>query len=240
MGRKRKVCVMTKLTKNQRISDPTVPSRPSLTREDWDIRYAGKEFLWTVEPNRFLTRELAHLAPGRALDLAAGEGRNAVWLAEQGWTVQAVDFSPVAIEKARQLAVGRDVCSHIAFKIADLNWYEPEAYAFDLVTLLYLQLPFAQLAPILKRAAQAVAPGGLLLLVAHDLENLTHGYGGPRSADVLYTAEQVTSVWAGDLEIEKACRLERPVEVDGHTETALDCLVIARRPSRDQGSASDQ
>jgi SAM-dependent methyltransferase len=215
---------------------PKFVSKPSLTREDWDSRYAGKEFLWSVEPNRFLTRELAPYAPGRALDLAAGEGRNAVWLAEQGWTVQAVDFSPVAIEKARQLAVGRNVSSHIAFKIADLNWYAPEPYAFDLVTLLYLQLPFAQLAPILKRAARAVAPGGLVLLVAHDLENLTHGYGGPGSADVLYTAEQVTGVWAKDLEIEKACRFQRPVEVDGRMETALDCLVMARRPDRDQGT----
>jgi SAM-dependent methyltransferase len=218
------------------MSDPTAASKPSLTREEWDNRYSGKDFLWTVEPNRFLTREIASYAPGRALELAAGEGRNAVWLAEQGWTVQAVDFSPVAIEKARQLAVGRDVSSHITFKIADLIWYEPQAYAFDLVALIYLQLPFAQLSPILKRAAQAVAPGGLFLLVAHDLENLTHGYGGPGSADVLYTAEQVARVLVDDLEIEKACRLERPVEVDGHTEMALDCLVMARRPSRDQST----
>lgn len=229
---------MTRITKHQdqsataeKTSDATVEPRPSLTREDWDGRYSRKEFLWTVEPNLSLTREIANYAPGRALDLAAGEGRNAVWLAEQGWTVQAVDFSPVAIEKARQLAVGREMSSRIQFNIADLIWYEPDAYSFDLVALIYLQMPFAQLAPIIKRAARAVAPGGLFLLVAHDLENLTHGYGGPRYADVLYTAEQVAPVLGGDLEIEKACRLERPVEVGGLTETAIDCLVKARRPS---------
>lgn len=222
---------MTKTNRNQEESDTTVESRPTLTREDWDRRYSGKGFLWTVEPNQFLTRELANHTPGRALDLAAGEGRNAVWLAEQGWTVQAVDFSPVAIEKARQLAAGREMSRRISFKIADLIWYEPEAYSFDLVTVIYLHIPFAQLAPILKRAARAVAPGGLFLLVAHDLENLTHGSGGPRSADVLYTAEQVRSILGEELEIEKACLLERPVHVDGFTETALDCLVKARRPA---------
>lgn len=235
---------MTKINKNQEptmngaMSDTTVASRPSMTREDWDTRYSSKEFLWTVEPNRSLTHELANRAPGRALDLAAGEGRNAVWLAEQGWAVQAVDFSAVALEKARQLARGRDVSGRISFKVADLIWYEPEEYSFDLVTLIYLQIPFAQFAPIIKRAAKAVAPGGLFLLVAHDLENLTHGYGGPQYAEVLYTAEQVTACLDGDLEIIKACRLERPVAVDGRTETALDCLVLARRLNRVQNGSS--
>jgi SAM-dependent methyltransferase len=235
---------MTKITKRQDqtikggTSNTTVASKPSMTREDWDTRYSGKEFLWTVEPNRTLTHELVKYAPGRALDLAAGEGRNAVWLAEQGWTVQAVDFSAVAIEKARQLAMGREVSSRIIFKVADLTWYEPEEYAFDLVTLIYLQIPFAQLVPIIKRAACAVAPGGVFLLVAHDFENLTQGYGGPQHADVLYTAEQVAAALDGDLEIVKACRLERPVAVEGRTLTALDCLVLARRLNRAQSGRS--
>ena len=80
-----------------------------LKREDWDARYAGSLLLWTAEPNRFLVAEADGLRPGRALDLASGEGRNAVWLAERGWRVTAVDFSPVALAKARALAARRGV-----------------------------------------------------------------------------------------------------------------------------------
>ena len=76
-------------------------------REDWNKRYATEEFVWTVDANRFLMAEVENLAPGSALDLAAGEGRNAVWLAEQGWAVRAVDLSDVAIEKGKQLAATR-------------------------------------------------------------------------------------------------------------------------------------
>jgi len=73
----------------------------------WDQRYRQQEFVWTSEPNRFLVSETQSLAPARAIDLACGEGRNAVWLAERGWRVTGVDFSSVAIEKARQLEAAR-------------------------------------------------------------------------------------------------------------------------------------
>ncbi len=80
-----------------------------MEREDWDRRYGGTELIWTAEPNRFVVEELGDLPAGRALDLGAGEGRNAVWLAERGWRVTAVDFSPVALDKARRLARARGV-----------------------------------------------------------------------------------------------------------------------------------
>ena len=201
-----------------------------MEREDWNRRYAEKAFIWTVEANRFLTAEVADLSPGSALDLAAGEGRNAVWLAEQGWTVRAVDFSDVAIEKAKRLAAARQVADKIDFRVTDLRDYEPEVHGFDLVALMYLQIPQAELVPILARAARAVAPGGTFLLVAHDSANLEHGHGGPQHPDVLYTAAQVVSALDGELEIEKASRVERPVETDAGVKVAIDCLVRGRRP----------
>jgi SAM-dependent methyltransferase len=203
---------------------------PSKEREDWNRRYAAKEFIWTVEANRFLAAEVASLPPGSALDLAAGEGRNAVWLAERGWSVRAVDFSDVAIEKARRLAAAREVADRIDFQVADLRGYEPETRRFDLVALMYLQIPQAELVPILARAARAVAPGGTFLLVAHDSANLEHGYGGPKQPEVLYTAEQVVAALGGELEIEKAGPVERPVETEEGIKVAIDCLVRARRP----------
>ncbi|MFD0328131.1 methyltransferase domain-containing protein [Streptacidiphilus monticola] len=75
--------------------------------EDWDRRYAAEELVWSAGPNRFVAEELAGLTPGRALDLAAGEGRNALWLAEQGWRVDAVDWSAVGLDKARRAAAAR-------------------------------------------------------------------------------------------------------------------------------------
>jgi SAM-dependent methyltransferase len=202
----------------------------TMEREDWNRRYAAKELVWTAKANRFLVAEAANLSPGRALDLAAGEGRNAVWLAEQGWTVLAVDFSDVAIEKGKRLAAERKVADKIDFQVADLRGYEPEAHRFDLVAVMYLQIPQAELAPILARAARAVAPGGTFLLVGHDSANLKHGYGGPQHPDVLYTAEQVVAALGGELEIEKAGPVERPVETDDGTKVAIDCLVRGKRP----------
>ncbi|MCB2099591.1 MAG: class I SAM-dependent methyltransferase [Rhodobacterales bacterium] len=196
----------------------------------WNERYARKDFVWTVTPNRFLAAEVADLAPGRALDLAAGEGRNSVWLAEKGWTVRAVDFADVALDKARQLAESRQVSARVTPLVADLLTYAPEARTYDLVVMCYLQLPQDEMGPILARAAEAVAPGGTLFLVAHDSENLEHGHGGPQRPEALYTAEQVVAALDGALEIEKAERVERPVETDDGVKVALDCLVRARRP----------
>ena len=196
--------------------------------EDWNRRYAGSELLWTAQPNRFLVAEAAGLPPGRALDLACGEGRNAVWLAEQGWQVTGVDFSDVAIRKAEQLAEARGIT--VAWAQADLLGYRPKRHGFDLVILFYLQLPEASRGPILRAAAEAVAPGGTLLLVAHDRSNLEDGHGGPSDPAVLYTAADVEGDLAGSgLRIEKAEVVRRPVETPAGERIALDALVRARR-----------
>jgi SAM-dependent methyltransferase len=193
--------------------------------EDWDSRYAEQELVWSAGPNRFLAGEAADLPPGRALDLACGEGRNALWLAERGWRVTAVDFSRVAVEKGGRIADERGLA--VEFVVADLLEYEPAAQAYDLAIVFYLQLVADELATVLARAAGAVAPGGTFLLVGHDLRNLTAGHGGPRDASVLYTPEDVVAS-LGDLEIERAEPVERPV--DGTV--AIDALVRARRRAR--------
>jgi len=196
--------------------------------EDWNRRYAGSELLWTAQPNRFLVAEAAGLPPGRALDLACGEGRNAVWLAEHGWQVTGVDFSDVAIGKAEQLAAARRVA--VAWEQADLLGYRPERHGFDLVILFYVQLPETSREPILRAAAEAVALGGTLLLVAHDSSNLEHGHGGPSDPAVLYTAADVAADLADSgLRVEKAEVVRRPVETPAGERIALDALVRARR-----------
>lgn len=201
-----------------------------MDREDWNHRYAGRELLWTATPNRFLVAETAGLEPGRALDLACGEGRNAVWLAEQGWTVTGVDFSDVGLEKARRLAGARGV--DVNWVTADLRDYRPEPHAHDLVLLFYLQVPAAEREPIVRAAAEAVAPNGTLLLVAHDRSNLEEGYGGPQEPAVLYTADDVTADLGGTgLHVERAERVRRPVQEADGEHVALDALVRAARPA---------
>lgn len=197
---------------------------------EWNRRYEGIELVWTATPNRFLAQEVAGLAPGRVLDLACGEGRHAVWLAEQGWQAHGVDFSEVAIEKARRLAEARAVDAK--FEVADLTEWDP-AGQWDLVLVFYLQLPVDERRIVLRTAAAAVAPGGTLLVVGHDSRNLEHGYGGPKYPDVLFTPEDVTADISGSgLELERAEPVERPVETPEGERVAIDALIRARRAPR--------
>jgi len=195
-------------------------------REDWDRRYTEVENLWSAKPNRFLVAEVRDLEPGRALDLACGEGRNAIWLASLGWRVEGVDYSRVAIEKARARAEREGV--EVAFSEGDLVEYEPEPSAYDLVLLLYLHLPAEEHRAVLRRAARSLAPGGTLVVLGHDLLNATEGTGGPSDDSLLYTPDDLVRVLS-DLEIEKAERVLR--DVDGADRPAIDCLVRARRPA---------
>ncbi len=196
--------------------------------QEWDRRYAGTELLWTAEPNRFVVAELADLRPGRALDLGAGEGRNAVWLAGRGWKVTAVDFSAVGLEKGRRLATARGAA--VDWVRADVLSYRPDAQSFQLVLVAYLQLRAAELDSVLRQAVTALAPGGVLLVVGHDVINLTQGVGGPQDPAVLYTPEAVTRSLGG-LTVLRAERVRRPVgtAADGADDSrdAVDTLVRA-------------
>ncbi len=196
----------------------------------WDERYRAAEFVWSTRPNLFLPPEVSGLTPGRALDLACGEGRNAVWLATQGWHATGVDFSATGLEKAARLAEANDVT--VTWVCADVTSWQPVGL-FDLVVVFYLQLPEAERRDALGVAARALAPGGTLLVVAHDLANLTDGVGGPQNAAVLYTPDDVLRDLDGsgvtDLVVERAERIDRPVETDTGPAMAIDCLVRAHR-----------
>jgi SAM-dependent methyltransferase len=199
-----------------------------MDRRTWDERYRDRDFVWSAEPNRFLVEVAADLPPGRALDLAAGEGRNAVWLAGRGWAVTAVDWSEVGLDKGRRLAEHHGV--QVSWVAADLTAWRPDPQTFDLVVILYLQVPRPVRAPIWVQASAAVAPGGRLVIVGHDLHNLSDGYGGPSSPEVLYTADEVRGVVEPLLPIERADTVLRPVETEAGVRYAIDNLTVARRP----------
>ena len=194
--------------------------------QEWDRRYEGAELVWTAEPNRFVVDELRDLAPGRALDVGAGEGRNAVWLATRGWQVTAVDFSAVGLDKGRRLAGARGVA--IDWVRADVRHYQPEPGSFQLVLVAYLQLRAAELDGVLRTAGTALAPGGVLLVVGHDVANLAEGVGGPPDPEVLYTTESIMRSLSG-LTVLRAERVRRPVVGVSGDHEAVDTLVRAVR-----------
>jgi SAM-dependent methyltransferase len=193
----------------------------------WDERYAGAELVWTEQPNQFVERETAQLVPGRVLDLACGEGRNAVWLAERGWRATGVDFSGVGLDKARQLAERRGV--ELDLEHADATTFTSDQ-PFDLVLVLYLQLPAAPRRQAIGRAIDAVGAGGQLLVVAHDRDNLEHGVGGPQDPAVLYDLDELRAqVEAAGLEVLVAEQARRAVMTPEGERVAIDTLLRARR-----------
>ena len=199
-----------------------------MSATDWDRRYAGSGFVWSVEPNRLLAEEVGRLRPtGRALDLGAGEGRNAVWLAGRGLSVTAVDFSPVGIDKGRRLAAEHAVS--VDWVVADVTDYRP-AGPFDLIVLAYLQLPLDTLGLVLTTAAAALSVGGTLLLIGHDRANLHDGVGGPQDLSVLHTVQEVTAALS-ELQVQRAEQYRRAVLVDGVERFAIDTVVRAVRPA---------
>jgi SAM-dependent methyltransferase len=190
----------------------------------WDERYRSADLVWGAPPNRFVAEEFADAPPGRALDLACGEGRNALWLASQGWQVTAIDFSPVAIEKARQL----DTRGLVDWQVDDATTYTPTA-EFDLALICYLQLEATQRRSAIRAAAAALAPSGTLFVIGHDTRNLADGTGGPPDPRVLFTADDLAGDLSGTgLRIDRAGEVLRPVE--GAARPAIDALLKAIRP----------
>lgn len=192
----------------------------------WDDRYAKAKLVWSAEPNQFFAEEVAPLTPEKALDLGTGEGRNAIWLAEQGWNVTALDFSSVAIEKARAIAQKRGVV--VEWVVADLVAFEPEPASFDLVAVVYIHLPASERSTVVRRAASAVATGGSLLVIGHDSTNLPNGVGGPQNPDVLFTPDDIVAD-IGDLRLVRAERMHRIVAGPDGDAVAIDAVIMATR-----------
>ncbi len=196
-------------------------------RDAWNDRYSASDYVWTIKVNQFVEQHLAGLPPGTAIDLGAGEGRNAVWLAQKGWEVTAVDFSPVGLEKGRRLAEDHNVA--VDFVEGDATSWQPDG-PVNLVLLSYLQLEAPGRQIVLEHARSWLRPGGMVFVIAHDASNVTDGYGGPPSAGVCYRVDETVAGLAG-LDIAVAEVMERVVATEAGEQVALDTLVIARRPN---------
>ncbi len=162
----------------------------------WDERYGSQGQVWSGNPNPHLIRETSGLTPGSALDVGCGEGADAIWLAEQGWQVTAVDFSVVALERGsvRAREVGAEVAGRIIWLAQDLTEWAPPGASFDLVSAHFMHLPSAQREPMFRRLASAVAPAGTLLIVGHHPSDLQTTVRRPPQPDLLFTGEDVAAL----------------------------------------------
>ncbi len=200
-------------------------------QQKWDERYAAKDLVWSAGPNERFAQQVKNLSPGTALDVACGEGRNALWLAERGWDVTGIDFSSVAIDKARQIAEHRGV--EVTWRAEDIAADPIPTAAFDLVLVAYVHTDPRERAAWLPKVIDAVKPGGLFIYIGHDPSNIEHGVGGPQDAAFLPGVEEIVAL-LDEFRIEAAGVVERPVAADpGHGRelegTALDTFIRAVR-----------
>lgn len=194
-------------------------------QQHWDHRFLAADLHpWGRAPNPTVVDLVADLAPGDALDLGAGDGRNARWLAEHGWRVTAVDISEVALGELLADAWGHGW--DLTTVHADLRTWVPPEERFDLVVLSFLHIPQPYRSRLHRAAMEALRPGGHLVLVAHDRSNLADGTGGPQDVRMLPTLAEVRRELGG-VAIERAEIVSRPV--DGAPRPARDLVVRARR-----------
>lgn len=202
--------------------------RPDLDR--WKQRFAKEGYLFGETPNHFLATHAAVLPPGRALCVADGEGRNGVWLAEQGWQVVSLDFSDVAQRKAADLAARRGVTLDLVQ--ADVHAWEYPSSAFDLVVDIFSQFSTPP-DRVRKWAGMAAAlrPGGHLILQGYTPDQLRHGTGGPKDPAHLYTEDLLRSAFSG-WEILLLEEVETFLdEGTGHSGPSAVIGMVARRPA---------
>jgi len=187
---------------------------------EWDERYAQSQ-QWSAGPNALVAELLAGLPPGDAVDLAAGEGRHALWLAGLGWRVTAVDFSGVGLARGRERPGGE----RVAWVTADVTTWSAPPASLDLVLVAYLHLPEADTVDALTRAVGWLRPGGRLLVLGHDVANVEHGVGGPQEPAILHSVERLAPV-AALLDVDRCAQVGRETP----SGTALDTLLWGRRP----------
>ncbi|HEY1117479.1 MAG TPA: class I SAM-dependent methyltransferase [Acidimicrobiales bacterium] len=210
--------------------------REALSAEFWDERYAGSGRVWSGRPNARLVEQVADLRPGTALDVACGEGGDAIWLAQQGWRVTAVDVSEVALEKVVAHAEDAGVADRLRLGLYDaLDDPRPAGRrTFDLVTVSFLHVPVPDFAPIYRGIAAAVAPGGRLLVTAHHPDDVTTGARHDHGPGLMFEPDRVlATLGVGEpgspWEVEVADTPVRDQEWDGSTITVRDTVVRLRR-----------
>ncbi len=197
----------------------------------WNERYGNHGNIWSGHPNPQLLAETAGLPPGTALDVGCGEGADSVWLASRGWHVTGVDISSVALERAAAHSATLDLSGSVTFEHHDLLGWTPEPGSFDLVSAQFMHLPKPDRDPLFARLADAVAPGGTLLIVGHAPSDIETGVHRPHGENMFYTAAEIAAALpAGHWEVAVTDSRPRSAEAHGEALTIHDEVMRAVRP----------
>ena len=201
------------------------------TQATWDARYAESDRIWSGRPNPRLVEQVTGLAPGTALDVGAGEGADAVWLARQGWQVTAMDISEVALGRTEAHAREADVADRVTTLHHDVLGDAPLPGGFDLVSAQYLHPPAERFAEIIGVLGGAVLPGGLLLVVGHHPDDVTSGVrSGHGHPELLFTPDQVVAALpSGAWDVRVAEAQTRTTDSAEGPVTVTDTVVAAVR-----------
>lgn len=219
------------------------PDRPAVDRAAtfssdagrvWDARYAKAGYAYGTAPNAFLTSVAHHLPPGRVLSLGEGEGRNATYLAAEGWSVHCVDASAVGLDKALRLATEAHVT--ITTEVVDLAVYDIGPATWDGIVSIFCHLPPAARRRLHQQVVRGLRPGGVLILEAYTPQQLAYGTGGPPVADLLVTLDELRSALDG-LDFVIAHELERDV-LEGRLHVGRSAVVQIVGKKRDPAARS--
>ncbi|GAA4957330.1 NAD(P)/FAD-dependent oxidoreductase [Actinoplanes utahensis] len=199
------------------------------SEDAWEERYRGRDAVWSGQPNPVLVAEVSAMTAGRALDVGCGEGADAVWLADRGWQVTAVDISTVALGRAAGHAAAAGVAERIAFRHADLR-QDPPGEGYDLVSAQFMHLPPDARRELYTRLAAAVGPGGTLLVVGHHPSDLATSVGRMHFPDMLFTAEEIAALLPDGWKVVTAESRPRTVtDPEGRVITIHDAVLVAER-----------
>jgi SAM-dependent methyltransferase len=197
------------------------------TRDFWNEKFANTEYAYGTEPNEFLAASVAKLKPGAALSLAEGEGRNAVWLAQQGFTVSSIEQSEKGVAKTLRLALQRGVI--VMAERGELEIFHIQPNSWDLIVSVYAHTPQELRRKLHRQVVAGLKPGGVFILEAYTPAQIPNNTGGPKDASLMPTAELLRSELNGLL-FDHIAEVERDV-VEGslHTGTAQVVQVVAHR-----------
>jgi SAM-dependent methyltransferase len=204
---------------------------PAMDPTSWIKKYETDAYVYTKDVNKFVVELTADLAPGTAIDLAGGEGRNAVWLAEQGWRVENIDFAQNALDKCNLLAAERGVANLVTSTCASALEFESQLAPVDLVLVAYLHIYSNQFAHAMQNAVAALKPGGTLLGVWHALENIQHNSHGPQNPDTLPSVESLTALCHDlGLQVQVCQNRDGLVRTDEGPKPSVTVILLASKP----------
>jgi SAM-dependent methyltransferase len=196
--------------------------------DGWNMRYAAEDRVFSAGPNPLVVEALAGLAPGRALDLAAGEGRHALWLGRLGWRVTAVDFSLVGLEKGRRAAEAEGL--PVDWVLEDVYRYVPAPVSFDLVLITHFHPDVEERSSVFGAVVDALVPGGHLLVVGRHRDDIGRDGGrGPRDPAMRYTPEELAAALPDALALARCESVARTVATESGAIELMDVVAFGER-----------